>query len=615
MSSSIDGLNGNGMSLQFEEFTRLAGKSSNVVRFLGSSDAVTVHEVSVTKSDWVGKTLFRSDGVKTANDTTRAIFRNSVAAMFGGENNIPDNVKTAMKLNDYGKGKPLTAKRILAVKVAVDEAMQKMFPPDKPHISSPTAHVRPAWPEGGPVSLNQVLAKGYAPAELQKLATVADLYQKATNCSLKDAQEAALDPKSDASRLFRYGGTFTVNADNFNKGLELVKEFDSWFDEQIKQGVSYLTSSEKLSVEKFVLEEVACNPKLSLNTANLRDLFSDERNLAVPFIKANMMECISGSMAGISPEKRSVVYAMAEALSQKKTGGLSFSYFNVALLSRTLLNFTKTAELVYSGKLNRTTAFNTLFSDLKSIGLSANDSNRTIKEEVGTYNGFEAELEAVGDDPSVQMPIRAKARLCGELFNWSGATIQECRRAVNSGRTIPNAPGVTDVTAGLEGASGLADAGRTQFLNDIYRPAAPTNPRTNEALISEENAVFRFNIDGQAYEAALCSFAEKDTNKQNTSIAKAVEEFCNSNVHPIQTNAVFLALSQGGLAPQAALENHGYKGGDHGAVTYTLTKNAETGSINIKYSNPEGSPVKFNWTATVDVDGKVTSTPIQIEND
>jgi hypothetical protein len=56
MSSSIDALNGSGMSLQFEEFARLAGKSSNVVRFLGSSDAATVHEVSVTKSDKVGNT-------------------------------------------------------------------------------------------------------------------------------------------------------------------------------------------------------------------------------------------------------------------------------------------------------------------------------------------------------------------------------------------------------------------------------------------------------------------------------------------------------------------------------------------------------------------------------
>ena len=65
MSTSINALNGSGMSLQFEEFARLAGKSSNVVRFLGSADAPTVHEVSVTKSDKVGNTWFRSDRGRT----------------------------------------------------------------------------------------------------------------------------------------------------------------------------------------------------------------------------------------------------------------------------------------------------------------------------------------------------------------------------------------------------------------------------------------------------------------------------------------------------------------------------------------------------------------------
>ena len=40
--------------------------------------------------------------------------------MFGGEANIPDSVKDAMLLADYNQGKPLTARRILAVKVAID---------------------------------------------------------------------------------------------------------------------------------------------------------------------------------------------------------------------------------------------------------------------------------------------------------------------------------------------------------------------------------------------------------------------------------------------------------------------------------------------------------------
>ncbi len=138
-----------------------------------------------------------------------------------------------------------------------------------------------------------------------------------------------------------------------------------------------MTPAAKLSVEKFVFEEIACNPKLPLDTHNPRDLFSEEKNLAIPFIKTNMMDAVSGSMAGISPEKRSVIYAMAEALREKSPNGMAFTTFNTALVSRTLVNFPKAAELVYSGKLDRTTAFNTLFPDLKSLGPLHTRSRRT----------------------------------------------------------------------------------------------------------------------------------------------------------------------------------------------------------------------------------------------
>jgi hypothetical protein len=40
--------------------------------------------------------------------------------MFGCEEDIPDSVLKVMKLEDYGKGKPLTARRITAVKNAIE---------------------------------------------------------------------------------------------------------------------------------------------------------------------------------------------------------------------------------------------------------------------------------------------------------------------------------------------------------------------------------------------------------------------------------------------------------------------------------------------------------------
>ena len=40
--------------------------------------------------------------------------------MFGSEANIPRSVREAMNLDDFGQGKPLTARRIIAVKAEVD---------------------------------------------------------------------------------------------------------------------------------------------------------------------------------------------------------------------------------------------------------------------------------------------------------------------------------------------------------------------------------------------------------------------------------------------------------------------------------------------------------------
>ena len=57
-------------------------------------------------------TILRTKDAKAANDEVRELFRKSIAEMFGGEGNIPDSVKDAMLLKDYGSGKPLTARRI-----------------------------------------------------------------------------------------------------------------------------------------------------------------------------------------------------------------------------------------------------------------------------------------------------------------------------------------------------------------------------------------------------------------------------------------------------------------------------------------------------------------------
>ena len=75
-----------------------------------------------------------------------------------------------------------------------------------------------------------------------------------------------------------------------------------------------------------------------------------------------------------------------------------------------------------------------------------------------------------------------------------------------------------------------------------------------------------------------------------------------------------LMLSQSGLgAINHGLVPYGVESSEHSAVDYTLSKDAETGAVTIRYSSPEGLPFRFSWTATVDVEGKITSTPLNFE--
>lgn len=69
--------------------------------------------------------MIRRSGIqKDINNTTRALFFDAVKDMFGGESKIPENVRKAMKFDNFTNaqtGKPLTARRIHAVKVAIEE--------------------------------------------------------------------------------------------------------------------------------------------------------------------------------------------------------------------------------------------------------------------------------------------------------------------------------------------------------------------------------------------------------------------------------------------------------------------------------------------------------------
>ena len=117
----------NGYNSAFQQFVQFAQENRNVDKGKAILDAKIDSPLGGRKILSIG--LAKNDSVHnwtrgfdqwTVNDRTRAIFKAAVANMFGGESKIPESVRKAMVLDDYNCGKPLTARRILAVKAAID---------------------------------------------------------------------------------------------------------------------------------------------------------------------------------------------------------------------------------------------------------------------------------------------------------------------------------------------------------------------------------------------------------------------------------------------------------------------------------------------------------------
>ena len=104
---------------QFESFVAKA-KSEKAVALKGAGLTIEAKKTG----DFVGH-VFRGKDTKGMNDDVRETFKDTVLKMFGvtDEQALPDEVKSAMKLDDFKKGKPLTARRVRAV----TESVSKIF--------------------------------------------------------------------------------------------------------------------------------------------------------------------------------------------------------------------------------------------------------------------------------------------------------------------------------------------------------------------------------------------------------------------------------------------------------------------------------------------------------
>ena len=127
-------------NIQFDQFVQFAqremdaGHSKAIARTGDKTDGpfgdLAVRTVVVASDDKVFA-IRRSAVSKRGNDAARDMFKTAIAHMYGGESHIPESVLKAMNLKDYGSGKPLTARRIIAVRdaMAIESAkVDKLVP-------------------------------------------------------------------------------------------------------------------------------------------------------------------------------------------------------------------------------------------------------------------------------------------------------------------------------------------------------------------------------------------------------------------------------------------------------------------------------------------------------
>lgn len=654
----------NGYNAQFRNFVDFAQsqvqanptKGQKSVAMMGEATPLGSHTITANNDDKVGKWK-RADDVKDMNNETRAIFKKAIADMFGGVDKIPASVRAVMKEEDYGQGKPLTARRILAVKTAVDQEIAQINRATEKELTAikkaMEQKVMDASLDEGAVKA-QALKIGWKETELPKLIHVAKLLCTATGMDGTEAIKRLSTPGSDESRLMSYGGRFLESPDNFANGLRLMDSFKTWYHDlatttkqctsgamghydfsaadtftKLNADTYNVKEGHELGFEKFIFEELSVNPNANLDETNAENIFGAKNNQATYFFATGFGKSCYSTMASIPKEKRDVIYTainaftvpandVQESNAQHNGKPPKISKNDAPMvIARLLKNFDKVEAMYAQGTLTPRNILNEFFPDIRDKG----DYNyKTIT----TYsNAISKELDPQYDEEGEQIPGKygpnINATVVGMTMESTGLTYPETIEALQKGEVPPPPPYFSAGTVDLEGFDGTTKAGRKLLEADLDRPDYSTFcDKTTRQLyvqpdVSTGNYGFGFNFPG---EDKFYTNGKPQGVKNIQRVANKVEEMCGT-VHVTQANTVMMMLSQAGVGANlfGGISKENANTTEHTPVDFTLTKNDQTGVITINYASQESPtmPFTFEWTATVDVEGNVTTTPLNVK--
>lgn len=602
--------------VEFAQKTQAAGHSSATAKATLSSRTITVSALSL---DGTSLMLRSSDETKS-NNATRALFKAAIRDMFGGESRIPQAVKDAMELGDYGKGRPLSARRILAVKAAIDR--NNAIP-----ISRASAQAGGAAAFESPEVEEAALALGFTRAELPKLARATELYMQYSGemefppKTEMEAMREVAKSGSKAGRLASYGGRFLESAENFKDGMALLDSFANWFadvrefcegnarnradaDTSTKRDLSYELAVDDTTVkglERMIFQDLAADPEANLKETDPETLFGMDDNAAMRFFGRNCHEAMLGTVFNVPPEKRRTLFAAFDAF---MPAGMNLKIDNNRLFAARVLNhIDELADLQAKGQLTMKNIIKTCFPDIKKTGgYNLSTLNRW-------FESIDGELDAAG------VRKNADRNAVKETMIETGCTVKEAIDSLRNGVKLSHGAYQIGYSMGLhEFPGGGFDLMASDMKRSYSYSAIDGNGKIDENNPLLPGALCRHKLNFP--DGSIIHCGSKPELKDNVDIAiDKVKKLCGAG-HDLQANIVASCLSQSANGPlRGALQSYGIYASEHAALNYTLSKDKSTGAINIRYSSPESLPVQFAWTCTVNVDGTCTATPLAVTAD
>ena len=597
--------------------------------------------------NFLGK-MFRSSGTKEANNAIRTELLKSLGQAFGldgmGEANgkvtfsksFMDTLEAALgpafKRADFGigkdgtvtSGKPLTQRRINAIAAKVAQM-----------ATQATAEAgqtnRAALPEG---LQKTALAAGYSKAELPKLASAANFYAEAKGVSVEDAFKVVSKPGTNANRLMNYGGRFLASQSNFTDGLRLIDSFKDWFegvvaDQKKIDGKNY-TNDMSLTLlngktknfdanmmsgfEKFVFEEIANNPMIDIASENPEEVFGMANNNATRLFGRHLNQSCTQTLSQIPAEKRTAFFAAFDKFfplyadnAQKATvpshdqKGFIGTLNNTMITGRILRHFDAVQQLHAEGRLTTENLVKTCFPEA---------GKNSIQGVIDLLKKWEAMTgpgdEDLGIPPGKYSDIQG---LLNTKLEETGLGIEECAAAIKGGKPLPPAQYISSGTLDLSGFDGTTAAAENQLRGDLVRPTDYGIGGTPQLASMGVMPGFRFTFPGEGRE--IVANGTTDGTKNIDAVVGKVKTLC-GEVHTKQASGVMTMLCQSGMGNlRSGLVAFGITSDEHVSCNYTLSKNETTGAVTIRYESPKEVPFHFSWTATVDTDGNVKTTPLQ----